>query len=105
MWASEAILTLERSESFLYTTPFMMEKYATVMKRQVKTFDIDITRVTAGIGLDFYGNLFAVLLFLFIVCWLNELWQAPHGRNSMWQIILSMFPCNGELLKHQHGVT
>ncbi len=105
MWSSEAILTEERCDHFLFTTPFMMEKYAALMKRQTTSFDVDIDGITAGIGVNVYAMLLSVFFLLFIVCWLNERWQYSCERNTKWQIICSLMPCHTSAFQYQIGVT
>src|SRR5689334_11019220 len=96
LWATDAYMTLERSKNFLYPTPFVIEKYGALMKRQKKTFYIDIDGLTAGIEGDVYVLLLATSLVLFTVSWLNELFKAANGnRNSCWDLLLSQFPSNG----------
>src|SRR3569832_1207929 len=71
-WAAHAMMVVERHADFLYTTPFVMAKYADLMKQQNAQFHIDINLVTAGIEWDENGIQFALLLFLFLVSFLSE---------------------------------
>jgi hypothetical protein len=104
--ATSVFLSLQRSESFLFTTPFTMEKYAVLMKRPTNSlFDVNLTGLTAGIGARIYGILFAILLFLLLISYLNERYRLSSERNSLWHLLLSLFPCNGSTWPHQFGVT
>src|SRR3569832_346250 len=67
MWVDDAYMTLERSKDFLFTTPFSMTKYGALMKRQKKVFYIESDGLTAGIYLNVYALLGAILIFLVVV--------------------------------------
>jgi hypothetical protein len=105
MWATDAIVTLNRYNEFLFTTPFTIEKYGALMKRQPHTFYIDVESITAGFDLSIYATLFAILTLLFLVCYINERFQSNGKRNSIWHILLSLFPLNGQMWPNQTGVT
>jgi hypothetical protein len=75
------------------------------MKRKTDVFFIDVTSVTAGIQCSIYGMLFAVLLLLFVVCWINEQFKCPNERNLSWHLLLSLFPSNGQMWPQLTGVT
>jgi hypothetical protein len=102
MWATSAFVTLERNSDFIYTTPFTMEKYGALMKRQTG-FDVNINSVTAGIDVTIYGYLFAILTLLLFVCYINEKCQQAKDRNSIWQLFTSLLPSNGHQWKNQTG--
>ena len=75
MWADDAYVTLERSEDFIYTTPFAIERYGALMKRQEKVFYIESDGLTAGIRFDVYALLVAILILLLVVSAINERYQ------------------------------
>jgi hypothetical protein len=99
-----AYITLERFDSFLFTTPYVIEKYAVLMKRPNKFF-IDYDSLTVYIDASVYFVTFALLLLLFLIAWLNE--QRPHiiKRNCSWRLFLSLSPMNGQMWPNQVGVT
>jgi hypothetical protein len=107
MWAMDARITLARSENFLLTTPFNLEKFGALMKRQNPSVFIDWTSLTAGIDIEVYLLMFVTLALLFFVCWLNEkLWgENDVKRNTTWELLLSLFPVNGQMWPKQNGVT
>ncbi len=105
MFTSGLILLNDRYEDFLFTTPFSVENFGVLMKQQTGTFFIDTKSVTAGIGLDIYGFLVAILMLLFIVSWFNERFLHSNDRNSSWRLLVSIFPSNGAFWKKQIGMT
>jgi hypothetical protein len=105
MWAADATMSVERYDDFLYTTPFALSKYAAVMKRPIPTFYIDINSVTAGIDFKTYGLMFAILFGAFLFSAINERIQHRKHRNTVWDLVLLQFPCNGTMLAYQRGVT
>jgi hypothetical protein len=105
MWATDARMTLQRHEHFLFTTPFNLEKYAALMKRQNPTIFIDWMVLTAGIDIEVYPIMFAILALLFFVSWVNERLQNVDEKNTNWELLLSLLPCNGHMWSHQFGVT
>jgi hypothetical protein len=102
---SDAVYTLERGESFLFTTPISIERYGALMKRQKGAFAIDVDSLTAGVDLDIHEMLFGILLFLLFVAWTNERLQHSNERNSIWNLLRSLFPSNGQMWPRQTGVT
>jgi hypothetical protein len=98
-------MTLERQEEFLLSTAFAMEKYAALMKRPTAIFSVGIDTIMAGVDATTYAIMFAVFTFLFIVSSINERRQHSSERNSMWQLLLALFPSNGTYWKYQFGVT
>jgi hypothetical protein len=104
MWATDDVLTLERFESFLYTTPFAIEKYGALMKRQ-NVVTIYGNTISAGIDIEIYYALFAILLLLFIISSINERYQHLNKRNSTWHLLLSLFPMNGPMWPNETGAT
>jgi hypothetical protein len=106
MWAGNAFVTLERSNNgFIYTTPYFIDKYGALMKRPTEMFSIDTKSVTAGIDLPVYALLFAFLLALFLISYINEQVQSANERNSNWHLLLSLFPANGQMWPNQFGLT
>ncbi len=104
MWVTSAVVTLERSRDFLYTTPFAIEKYAALMKRPT-VFYINFDSLTANIDIKRYVIMFAMLFLLFLICIVNERMRHATDRNDTWHIIMSLFPCNGVLWPQQIGAT
>src|SRR3569832_139095 len=104
-WVDNAFETLERSEDFLYTTPFYISKYGALMKRQTNAFYIESDGLTAGIRVDIYALLAAILIFLLVVSAINERCQRTDERNSIWRILLSTSPMHGQMWKYQTGAT
>jgi hypothetical protein len=82
-----------------------MENYGALMRRQTETFTIDINSATAGIGVEIYGILIAILLFLFLMTAINERVQHSNDRNSTWHLLISLFPSNGAMWPQQTGWT
>jgi hypothetical protein len=105
MLATDAYVTLERNEGFLYTTPFMIEKYAAIMERQTNGFTVDIQGLTAGINVGVYGIIFALLMCLTFISYINERCQPTNERNSIWHLLFSLFPMSGEMWPNQFGLT
>ncbi len=105
MLANDAKMNIPLYEGFLLTTPFNVERYVALMKRQQPAIFIDWDGITTGIGVDVYAIMFATLTFLLFVCWLNERCQNGAKKNTNWQLLLSIFPINGEMWPHQLGVT
>ncbi len=95
----------DRLDDFMFTTPFKIENFGALMKRQDVAFSINEKSVTAGIGFEIYAFLAAILLFLLIVTWFNERCQYSTARNSTWRLLLSLFPSNGAFWKNQIGAT
>lgn len=98
-------MSLELSESFLFTTPHFIEKYGVLMKRQTETSYIDINSISAGITINIYTFLLALFLGLFLVSFLNERFHHSQQQNSVWRLLLSLFPDNGAMWKYQFGAT
>jgi hypothetical protein len=106
IWAMPATLNLKRSSNgFHFTTPFMNNKYGALMKRPMEMFEIDTKGLTAGIGLNVYGLVFAFLLANFLLSYINERLQPTNKRNSTWHLLLSLFPANGQEWPNQFGIT
>src|SRR3569832_1203177 len=106
MWVVDVAITLERSEGgFIYTTPFAIDKYGALMKRPTKMFEIETKSVTAGIGLGVYALIFAFLVANFLISYINEKVHQPNERNSIWHLLLSLFPSNGKEWPNQFGLT
>jgi hypothetical protein len=105
MWATDTYVTSDKSETFLFTTPFMMEKYAALMERQPESFTVDIKGLTAGIDIWFYGIIFVLLMCLTFIGYINERCQPTNKRNSIWHLLFSLFPMNGEMWPNQTGLT
>jgi hypothetical protein len=59
MFTVDTYVTFERRKDFLFTTPFVVEKYGALMKRPT-TFLIDSTGVTAGINIGILVNIFHI---------------------------------------------
>ena len=104
-WAVGTFVTLERSSSFIYTSPYIIDKYGALMKRQTTTFAIETKSVTAGIRLTIYALLLAFLLANFLISYFNEQLQPKNRRNSIWDLLLSLFPSHGKEWPNQFGVT
>ena len=66
---------------------------------------MDLNSTTASIGVDFYVILIVILSLLFIVSWLNERCRHANEHNSIWHLLLSLFPMNGQMWPRQFGVT
>jgi hypothetical protein len=99
-------VTLDGYNDFLYTTPFIVQKYSALMKRQTGALSIHVNGLTGGIDVSIYGILFAILLFLFCVSWINERCQrVSNEHNSTWHLLQSFFPLNGEMWPQQTGWT
>jgi hypothetical protein len=98
-------LNLEISKDFLYTMAFNTEKYAALMKRPKKALSVDMNTLTAGIDIRIWGVLFGIFALLFSLSWLNERFQHSGDRNSVWCLLLSLFPSNGHMFSHQSGAT
>jgi hypothetical protein len=106
IWAADAFVTLERSNAgFIYTTPYVIDKYGALMKRQTTMLSIETKSVTAGIGLSVYALIFAFLLLNFLISYINERMQPLYERNSIWDLLLSLFPSNGQEWPNQFGIT
>lgn len=105
MWATDASMTPVRFDSFLYTTPFTIEKYGALMKRQTDTFHIDTLTLTAGVDVHIYGILLAIFMSLFVLSYVNERCHKSTERNGSWCILLSLMPLNGAMWSRQTGVT
>jgi hypothetical protein len=105
MWAKKAYVALARSRSFLYTTPFTYEKYGALMERQVDKFYIDVNSLTAGVNMEIYAILCALLMSLIGVAYINERCYSSTEQNSIWHLLLSLFPQNGQMWPNQFGVT
>jgi hypothetical protein len=107
MWAINAFVTLERSTSgLLFTTPYIMENYGTLMKRQTTTmFSIETKSVTAGIDISAYALILVFLFTNFLISYINEQLQQTNKKNTIWDILLSFFPSNGKEWPNQFGIT
>ncbi len=105
MWASDAQITIPRSEGFLFTTPFNLEMYGALMKRKQPAIFIDWPGLTASIDIQIYAIMFGILALLFFVSWLNERWHTVDEQNTKWHLLLSLFPSNGQMWPNQFGVT
>jgi hypothetical protein len=68
MWATDAYMTSTRFDSFLFTTPFTIEKYAALMKRPIEQFAINYNTLTASIHASVYVCLFAIMRASCVVC-------------------------------------
>src|SRR4029079_410546 len=68
-------------------------------------FSINLNSLAAGIDIRIYIILFAILLLLFVVCYLNERLEYCGSRNNTWHLLMSFFPCNGVLWPNQVGIT
>jgi hypothetical protein len=104
IWTAGAPVALDKSEAFRFTTPFLIEKYGVLIKRQ-DTFAIHLNHITAGIDLHLYGFMFAIFALLFIVSCINERFQHSNERNFTWHLLLSLFPMDGQMWPNQTGVT
>jgi hypothetical protein len=61
-WSSSAYLTsLRATNGFVYTTPYVIEKYGALMKRQTK-LTIDVESFTAGIDSRVYALVLAFIV-------------------------------------------
>jgi hypothetical protein len=105
MWATDTYVTLEESNTFLFTTPFMMEKYAALMERQTNGFIVDIKGLTAGIDVGVYGIIFVLLMCLTFIGYINERCQPTNERNTTWHLLFSLFPANSHMWPNQFGLT
>jgi hypothetical protein len=106
MWAANAFVTFEYSSGgFIYTTPYIIDKYGALMKRQTEMFSIETKSVTAGIGLSVYALVFAFILANFLISYINEKVQPRNERNSTWHLLLSLLPANGQMWPNQFGIT
>ncbi len=76
------------------------------MKREITSFDINLDGLLADIdGWTYICLAFAVLILSFIG-WLNE--RRMHDgveTNSLWTIIISLFPSNCSMWRYQNGIT
>src|SRR3569832_2088344 len=75
------------------------------MKRPTEIFSIETKSVTAGIGLTVYALVFAFLIANFLISYINEHLQPRNERNPIWDLLLSLFPSNGQVWPNQFGVT
>jgi hypothetical protein len=48
---------------------------------------------------------FAFLLANFLISYVNEQMQPRNERNSIWDLLLSLFPANGQMWPNQFGLT
>jgi hypothetical protein len=103
--AIDSYVTYDRSDTFDYATPFILERCGALMKRQEKSVSINIDSITAGMHAFAYVILFALLLLLFIISLLNEKWNDKLERNTSWYLLVSLFPCNSHMWTHQIGAT
>jgi hypothetical protein len=78
MWASSAVMTLERHNDFLFTTPYAIQKYGAIMKRQ-SMFELEFNHVTVGIDLLTYAILCMIFILICIVSAVNERWQMDRN--------------------------
>jgi hypothetical protein len=100
------IMSLEQSKDFKFTTPINIQRYAAIMKRQTPMY-IDIDSLFASVDITIYGIALAIFTFLLFVSWLHERLNAfpAKSSNSMWHLLLSLFPMNGQMWPNQTGVT
>jgi hypothetical protein len=106
VWVESALMDLQRSTNrFIYTTPFLINKYGALMKRPTEVFSSDTKCVTAGIGLSVYALIFAFLFMNFLISYINEQLQPRNERNLIWDLLLSLFPSNGQEWPNQFGLT
>jgi hypothetical protein len=102
-------MLIDNSRDFYFTTPYLIEKYGVLMKRRkyknnIDFYNIDFDSVTAGIGGRIYAILFSILFAYVVVSCVNERFQQGNERNTIWHILLSIFPSNGQMWPYQAGV-
>jgi hypothetical protein len=107
-WASYITLTEDITNDFLYSMPFVSERYVLLMKRNSPLFDINMHGLFGGFQLDVYISLAAVVLILLAIMLVNEKRHGQHVDdrvNKTFTLLLNFMPTNCEPLKWQTGVT
>jgi hypothetical protein len=77
------------------------------MKRQPRLY-IDMDSLVGGVDVSIYGIAFLILLFLLFVSWLHERCNSQRSSNrsnTLWHLLLSLFPENGSMWPNQFGAT
>src|SRR3569832_15264 len=77
-WASYIALTEEVANDFLYSMPFVSQRYGLLMKRNYAEVNINMHGVFGGFQLDVYGGLAATVLILFAIMLVNEKRHERH---------------------------
>jgi hypothetical protein len=108
--STASYMTLKKNIDFTYTTPFVVEKYAALMKRHTTGVYVDIDSLGAGVEFMIYALSFLILLFLLLVSMCHERLNGDislthKSSNSFWHLLLSLFPSNGQMWPCQTGVT
>jgi hypothetical protein len=106
-WATASIVTLERSRHFKFTTPYFFHRYVALMKRQTSIY-IDVDSMIAGVDVKVYGIALAIFIFLLCVSLCHERFNSQttlQRANTLWHLLLSLFPSNGSTCPNQSGVT
>jgi hypothetical protein len=109
-WANSVFMSLERSNEYVYTTPFIVERHAALLSRHgLRGLGryIDVDSIGAGVDAMIYGISFALLVVLLVVSCLTE-WCNVYPlqqSNSLWRLVLSLLPLNAQMWPNQFGVT
>ncbi len=105
-WATYSPLSLDLYDNWLYSTPFGKERYGALLrKQQTHIFEINHAALMAGIHFTMYMTIFAFVLCLTLISFLNEQREHKCDRNTSWHVAHSLMPSNMIEWKHQDGIT
>src|SRR5689334_8453493 len=71
-WLTYGIPTAERLESFLYATPFGLERYGVLVKRDDAAVEVNFNGLMAGINFTVFCTFFAAVVSLITIGMINE---------------------------------
>jgi hypothetical protein len=75
------------------------------MKRQARV-EIDINSLSAGVNITIYGITLLILMSILFASWLHERCNTQHSqKNTLWHLLISLFPMGGQMWPNQTGVT
>jgi hypothetical protein len=94
-------IILDGYDDYLYSIPFGLEKYAMLMKRQDVGVAINFAGLMAGINSSVYILLFASMLCLIALSYLNEArTHNDNSHNGLWTIVRILMPIDTEPLQN-----
>jgi hypothetical protein len=104
-WMSYSVPELIGFDHFLFTNAFASTHFSALMKRQHNLFNVNFFALRAGIKVPAFCLIFATILLLAMIMFVNEKCQTGVKRNNCWNIASALMPSNTTPLKLQRGWT